>query len=110
MPPVCTNDRDMEKALEKVINMGGGLAVAAGERVIASISLPVAGLMSDGSAREAAVALKALKTAAAGLGCPLADPFMVMSFLSLPVIPELKITDLGLVDVSTFTFTPLFED
>lgn len=106
---VGTNDRDMETALEEIINMGGGLAVAAGEQV-SSISLPVAGLMSDGSAAEVAAALQGLKAAAAQLGCKLADPFMVMSFMSLPVIPELKITDKGLVDVNAFEFIPLFEE
>lgn len=106
---VGTNDTDMERALQEIINMGGGLAVVAGEQV-SGISLPVAGLMSDGSAAEVAAALQGLKTATAKLGCPLADPFMAMSFMSLPVIPELKITDQGLVDVNAFQFTPLFEE
>ena len=107
---IGTNDRDMERALQEIINMGGGLAVVAGEQV-SGISLPVAGLMSDGSAAEVAAALQGLKTAAAQqLGCPLADPFMALSFMSLPVIPELKITDQGLVDVNAFQFTPLFEE
>ena len=107
---VGTNDRDMEKAAQEIINMGGGMAVVDGEQLIAGISLPVAGLMSDCSAGEVASTLQGLKKAAADLGCKLTDPFMVMSFISLPVIPELKITDKGLVDVNTFEFTSLFEE
>lgn len=107
---VGTNDRDMERAVQEIINMGGGIAVVREERVTASLSLPVAGLMSDGGAEEVAADLQGLKKAAAELGCPLNDPFMVMSFMSLPVIPELKITDRGLVDVNKFEFTSLFEE
>lgn len=78
---VGTNDKDMEKAVQEIVNMGGGIAVVSGEQVIAGISLPVAGLMSDGSAGEVATAVQGLKKAAVQLGCVLTDPFMVMSYV-----------------------------
>jgi adenine deaminase len=64
--------------------------------------------MSDASVAQVNLQLNALHRAAKILGCKIPDPFMTLSFLSLPVIPELKITDKGLVDVSQFKFVPLF--
>ncbi len=105
---VGVEDNDMEIAVREIMNMGGGLAVTAKGSVKARLPLGVAGLMSDMEAEEVASKVEELKRAAGELGCSLAEPFMAMSFLSLPVIPDLKITDKGLVDVTRFKFTPLF--
>ncbi len=105
---VGCNDADMEAAAREVINFGGGMAVASEGRVTAGLPLPVAGLMADGDAREVSLKISELKKAASNLGCSLDEPFMAMSFLALPVIPELKITDKGLVDVNKFDFVSLF--
>ena len=74
------------------------------------LPLPIAGLMSAGPAPEVAERLGSLKDLARAQGASLDNPFMAMSFLALPVIPELKLTDLGLVEVSRFAHVPLFED
>ena len=82
--------------------MGGGLAVVDGGQVIASLPLPVAGLMSDRPLAEVAQTFDGVEDKAHSLGCRLAAPFAALSFLALPVIPELRLTDLGLVDVNAF--------
>jgi adenine deaminase len=105
---VGTNDQDMLKAVEVIQTIGGGLAVVLDGRVLASLSLPIAGLMSEAPVVQVDLQMKALYRAAKTLGCKIPDPFMILSFLSLPVIPELKITDKGLVDVNQFKFVPLF--
>ena len=105
---VGTNDQDMMKAVEIIQAMGGGLAVVSNGKALASLSLPIAGLMSEAPAANVNVQLENLLHAAKNLGCKIPDPFMTLSFLSLPVIPELKITDKGLVDVNQFKFVPLF--
>jgi adenine deaminase len=87
---------------------GGGLAAAKGDEVLALLPLPIAGLMSDRPYEEVGERLKALLAAAAKLGSKLRDPFMAMSFLALEVIPALKLTDQGLVDVEKFAPVPLF--
>jgi adenine deaminase len=84
------------------------LALVADGRVQACLPLPIAGLMSDRPLGEVHAALQRLNAAAQALGSPLADPFMALSFLALPVIPELKLTDRGLVDVARFAIVPLF--
>jgi adenine deaminase len=81
--------------------------MAAGQ-VLAELPLPIAGLMSPRPLGEVAAASVRLKTAYRDLGGVLPDPFMALSFLALPVIPELKLTDLGLVDVHRFRVVPLF--
>ncbi len=107
---VCAGacDADMKAAVHKVAQMGGGLAVAADGRVRASLALPIAGLMAEGSLPEVRSGLDALTAAARALGAALADPFMSLSFLALPVIPELKLTDRGLIDVEAFQPVSLF--
>jgi adenine deaminase len=102
------SDQDMRMAAEAVAAMGGGLAATAGGRVVAQLPLPVAGLMSLEPVRAVSDAMDRLNRAASNLGSPLKDPFMALSFLALPVIPELKLTDLGLVDVRRFRHVPLF--
>jgi adenine deaminase len=88
--------------------MSGGLVAVLDERVLAFLPLPIAGLMSEASVAQVNLQLEALHRSAKTLGCKIPDPFMTLSFLSLPVIPELKITDKGLVDVNQFKFVPLF--
>ncbi len=105
---VGTCDEDMKTAVSAVVQMGGGLAVAAGGRVRASLALPVAGLMSEKPLPEVRRRLDDLTRAALDLGAAPADPFMVLSFLALPVIPALKLTDHGLIDVEAFRPVSLF--
>jgi adenine deaminase len=105
---VGTADGDMAKAAMAIKKMGGGLAVVSEGKVLASLSLPIAGLMTDAPVTQVNDQLEALLRAARSLGCKLPDPLMTLSFISLPVIPELKITDKGLVDVNKFKIVPLF--
>ena len=105
---VGTNDGDMLKATMAMKAMGGGLVVVLEGKVLASLPLPIAGLMAEASVSKVNLRLTALHRAAKTLGCKLPDPFMTLSFLSLPVIPELKITDKGLVDVNQFKIVSLF--
>lgn len=101
------NDADMLAAIRALAASGGGLAVAAGGQVRAHLPLPIAGLMSDRPAAEVVAAIQSLHQAARSLGCPLAAPFMALSFLALPVIPHLKLTDKGLIDVDSFAVVDL---
>ncbi len=104
---VGTNDRDMLAAARALEAADGGMCVVQSERVLALLPLPIAGLMSDQPA-DAVIDLQArLIRAAAAIGCPHADPFMPLSFLPLPVIPSLKLTDRGLVDVGRFEIVPI---
>jgi adenine deaminase len=91
-------------------DMGGGLAVADGVRILARLPLPVAGLMSNKPIAEVRRILDEVIGAARTLGSELHDPFMALSFLALEVIPHLKLTDQGLVDVDEFKFIPLWVD
>lgn len=95
-------DRDMIGAIKEVVRLQGGLAVFANGKVVASMALPVAGLVSDKSLDVAVTEFRGVEAAAASLGTQAAAPFAVLSFLALPVIPELKLTDRGLVDVTEF--------
>ncbi|MEW6616104.1 MAG: adenine deaminase [Thermodesulfobacteriota bacterium] len=106
---VGTNDDDMLKAVMEIEKMGGGQLVVANGSILASLPLPIGGLMSHMPLLEVADGIKRLLVSAKTLGCDARDPFMALSFLALPVIPELKITDKGLVDVSEFRIVPLFE-
>jgi adenine deaminase len=102
---VGASEADMLAALARLAALGGGLAVVADGRVLAELPLPLAGLMSPKPLQEVAAAYGSLQTAYRELGGSLADPFMA---LSLPVIPALKLTDLGLVDVNRFQVVPLW--
>ncbi|MFW9868719.1 MAG: adenine deaminase [Candidatus Thorarchaeota archaeon] len=106
---VATNDTDLIQAAIQIVRMQGGIAVAKGGKIIESLPLPIAGLMSEQPIEHVSEKLKDLKKAARQLGTPLDEPFMAMAFLSLPVIPKLKITDLGLVDVERFRLIDLFD-
>jgi adenine deaminase len=101
-------DDDMAQAVQGVAEMYGGLVAAREGKVVASLPLPIGGLMSDQSIEEVQDKLILLHRAAKEMGCTQEDPFMALSFLALPVIPELKITDKGLVDVTRFEIIPLF--
>ena len=106
---IGTDDASMMSAARAVEAMGGGLVAVDGERVLAQLPLPVGGLMSDRPIREVRQKLDALLDVThQQLGSPLHDPFMAMGFMALEVIPSLKLTDLGLVDVDKFAFVELF--
>ncbi len=105
---VGTGSEEIFLAVSKVLEMGGGLVVVDDGKVTAYLPLPIAGLLSDRSMEEVAEKIEEMVEAARGLGSNLEDPFMTLSFLCLPVIPELKLTDRGLVDVNRFDFVPLF--
>ncbi len=107
---VGANDVDMRIAAEAIVAMQGGVAVINEGEVQVSLPLPVAGLMSHQPVEVVRASFDRVTEAAHALGCPLDDPFMTLSFLALPVIPTLKLTDKGLVNVSKFEFVPLFED
>ncbi len=97
------SDEAMDLAILTCEEMGGGLCLVDGDQVIGKLPLPIAGLMSDLEAEAVAKTLAELHEKAHSLGMSeTVDPFMTLAFLSLPVIPELKLTDLGLVDVKHF--------
>jgi adenine deaminase len=97
-----TNDEDMLLAAEKVREMQGGLAVADRGRVLASLALPLAGLIADRDAESLLEELERLNASLKEIGTKVANSFLTLSFLALPVIPELKLTDQGLFDVTAF--------
>ncbi|MHB8075314.1 adenine deaminase [Desulfosporosinus fructosivorans] len=102
------SDAEMAFAANKVVESDGGMVAVDGEKVLSLLKMPIAGLMSDLSAQEVADALGELSNAWVALGSSLASPFMTMSLLSLVVIPEIRITDKGLVNVYNNGFTTLF--
>jgi len=104
---VGTNDSDMAVAVNEIARLQGALVAVKEGRVLAELALPLAGLMSTGAIEEVNLAETRISEAAQSLGCTLASPFMVMSFLSLAVIPEVRLTDKGLVDVSSAQFIPI---
>ncbi len=100
---IGTNDRDMLAAAERIRQMGGGEVIVADGKVAGELPLPIAGLMSDLPVQEAADTIEMMRNRAYELGVnPDYDPFLTLAFLSLPVIPSLKLTDMGLVDVAGF--------
>jgi len=99
---VGVDDADMALAVNRVIEMGGGFAVADGGTIRAELALPLAGLISLEPFEAVCAALHTLRAAATSMGCTLPEPFLQVAFLALPVIPHLKITDYGLVDVDRF--------
>ena len=96
------NDRDMETAVNRLIELRGGFAAAADGEIVAELALPIAGLMSERPFEEVEQGLRRLRAAVRALGTELHEPFLQMAFLPLPVIPHLRITDKGLVDVDRF--------
>jgi adenine deaminase len=104
------DDLSMRTAAAEIVRMGGGAVVTRGERVLAGLPLPYAGLMSAVPLAEVRSQLDALTAAAVDCGAEHPDPLMALSFVALEVIPSLKLTDRGLVDVEAFDFVPLAVD
>jgi len=101
------DDADMAACACRLAEIGGGIVVAEGGRVVEELPLPVAGLMSDQPLADVYQRLRSMEQRLVGLGMTMNAPFMTLSFLALSVIPELKITDRGLVDVARFELVPL---
>jgi len=102
-----SDDESMLTAIRELVDIGGGVVVARGEDVLEALPLPYAGLISDRPLAEVRAGLDGLTAAARACGCVHPDPVMALSFVALEVIPSLKLTDRGLVDVETFDFVPL---
>ena len=107
---VGTNDTDMAHVVERLAELGGGIVAVDNGAVLAELPLPVGGLLSDLPLAEVVERSRSCTEAAKRLGCRGATPFLTMSFLALSVIPSLKITDQGLVDVDRFELVPLEAD
>jgi adenine deaminase len=101
------DDEDMAACVRRLVELGGGIVVAEAGAVVEELPLPVAGLMSDRPLGEVHRRMEALERRLQAMGVRGQAPFMTLSFLALSVIPELKITDLGLVDVGRFQLVPL---
>ena len=101
---IGADDADMAVAVNRLIELGGGFAVAQDSQVTAELALPIAGLMSPKPFEDVTHDLHALRAAAQALDCVLPEPFLQVAFLALPVIPHLKMTDRGLFDVDAFAF------
>jgi adenine deaminase len=105
------NDKDMLLAITQIEAMGGGIAIAKDGKILGSLALPYGGLMTNRPITETSEILINLHDIAKNEnGIAVSDPFMTLAFMSLPVIPKLKITDRGLVDVDKFDFVPLFKE
>ncbi len=102
------SDEELLLAVKTVERMRGGLVVVAANDILAELPLPLAGLMSSTSIEQTARAARNLKDAAKKIGGRIENPFMTLAFMALPVIPSLKLTDKGLVDVERFELTSLF--
>lgn len=103
-----TNDADMVLAANMLAEAGGGMIAVRDGKCLALLPLPVGGLMSDLPATEVAQSVEALDRAWKDLGCTLVSPFMTMALLPLACLPELRLTNRGLVDTVSFRFTDLF--
>jgi adenine deaminase len=97
----------MARAVHRLAELGGGIVAVEDSGIRAELPLPVAGLLSDAPLAEVVERSRACNQAAAKLGCTIATPFLTLSFLALSVIPSLKLTDQGLVDVDAFRLVPL---
>lgn len=105
---IGTNDDDMYYAAVELVKSQGGKIIVENGKTLSHLKLPVAGLMSDEPTDDVLKKIADLEKASEKIGCKIADPFMSMAFLSLSVIPEIKITDKGLIDVNKFEITDLF--
>lgn len=99
---VGKNPEDMRVAMQALIECGGGFCVVSDGKVAEKLPLPIGGLMSEKTPEELKQGLERLKAASQSIGCQVHEPFLQLAFLSLPVIPSLKLTDRGLVDVDQF--------
>lgn len=106
---IGTNDFDMYTAAVALIKAQGGKVVVNDGKILSEFQLPIAGLMSDKDFDFVLNKCEELNAAAHSIGCSIDDPFMTMGFLSLPVIPELKITDKGIFDTQKFDFVDIFD-
>jgi adenine deaminase len=97
-----TNDADIIAASNRLTELQGGVVVVDNGVVLAELALPIAGILSNAPAAEVAAAMDHMHEAAATIGVDIDAPFMVLSFLALSVIPDLKLTDRGYVDVNAF--------
>ena len=104
---VGVDDAAMARCVARLAELGGGIVVVDGDAVTAELPLPVAGLLSDRPLPEVLAASRAINSAAEALGVHFPHPFQVLAFLALSVIPSLKITDRGLIDVDRFELVPL---
>ena len=104
---VGVDDHDMARAVRRLSEIGGGVVVVEDGGVRAELALPIAGLLSEAPLDDVVAASRGCIDAAAKLGCALESPFQQLAFLALSVIPSLKITDAGLVDVDRFELVPL---
>jgi adenine deaminase len=104
---VGVDDTSMAFAVRRIANIGGGIVVVDGADILAELPLPVAGILSDRPLDEVVAGSHAIVAAAAELGSTIDAPFQLLAFLALSVIPSLKITDRGLVDVDRFELVPL---
>ncbi|MET0561823.1 MAG: adenine deaminase [Gaiellaceae bacterium] len=104
---VGMDDQDMARAIGRLTEIGGGVVVVEDRGVRAELTLPIAGIISDAPLAKVVEASRGCIDAAAKLGCTLPSPFQTMAFLALSVIPSLKLTDQGLVDVDRFELVPL---
>jgi adenine deaminase len=106
---VCVgmDDGDMARAVQRLAELGGGMVAVHDRGIRAELPLPVAGLLSDAPLERVLEQTAAVSAAARELGTSVEEPFHAIGFLSLSVIPELKITDRGLVDVGRFELVPL---
>ena len=105
---IGVSEDDICRAVNRIQEIDGGLVAVSGEEIKCELPLPIAGLMSDRGIGFVAERMDELNKSASDLGCHLRSPFMALSFLALPVIPKLKITDLGLVDVEKMKLIDLF--
>jgi adenine deaminase len=107
---IGTNDKDILKCAEVIRDNNGGQAVVCEGKVLEILPLPIAGLMSPLSLEEVSEKIKSLHAICGDLGVSIKDPFITIAFLALPVIPDIKLTDKGLVDVTRFEFIDLVEE
>ena len=105
-----TNDADMALAANTLIECGGGMCAVADGKVLALVPLPIAGLMSDRTVEEVAGLISRLDAAWKEMGCAINSPYMTMALIPLACLPELRLTNRGLVDCRTFRFVDLFEN
>ncbi|HQJ01071.1 MAG TPA: adenine deaminase C-terminal domain-containing protein, partial [Flexilinea sp.] len=104
---VGTNDSDMAMAVREIAKMKGGFVACSGGKIIGKLELPLAGLMSVLPAHDVMQQMNDLNNAARSLGVEMAAPFMTLSFISLPTVPQLGLTDYGLIDVLGHRLTDL---
>lgn len=105
---IGTNDADMALAANTLIACGGGMTIVQNGKVLGTVPLPIAGLMNNKPLEEMSALVESLGTAWKQIGCTMVSPFMTMALIPLACLPELRLTDRGLVDCTTFQFVPMF--